>query len=80
MIGSSALSPTDEERKMRGLARRSIVALRDIEEGEVLTEENVGLRRPGTGMSPSMLPEVLGKTAARKIEADALICQDDYRA
>ena len=78
MVGSSELSPTVEERKMRDLARRSIVALRDIAEGETLTEENVGLRRPGTGMSPARLPEVLGCVAARAIAAEALICPQDY--
>lgn len=72
MVGSHELSPTAEERKMRGLARRSIVALRDIAEGEELTEENVGLRRPGTGMSPALLPEVLGGRAVRAIAAEAL--------
>lgn len=78
MVGSEKLSPTEEERKMRNLARRSIVALRDIAKGEKLTDENIGLRRPGTGMSPARLPEVLGGTASRQIAAEALICPQDF--
>lgn len=78
MVGSEKLSPTEEERKMRNLARRSIVALRDIAQGEKLTDENIGLRRPGTGMSPALLPEVLGSTASRQIAAEALICPQDF--
>ena len=78
MVGSEKLSPTEEERKMRNLARRSIVALRDIAKGEKLTDENIGLRRPGTGMSPARLPEVLGSTASRQIAAEALICPQDF--
>lgn len=78
MVGSEKLNPTEEERKMRNLARRSIVALRDIAQGEKLTDENIGLRRPGTGMSPARLPEVLGSTATRQIAAEALICPQDF--
>lgn len=78
MVGSEKLNPTEEERKMRNLARRSIVALRDIAQGEKLTDENIGLRRPGTGMSPALLPEVLGSTASRQIAAEALICPQDF--
>lgn len=78
MVGSEKLSPTEEERKMRNLARRSIVALRDIAKGEKLTDENIGLRRPGTGMSPAQLPEVLGSTASRQIAAETLICPQDF--
>ena len=78
MIGKGSLEPTAEERKMRTLARRSIVALRNIEKGEVLTEESIGLRRPGGGMKPGLLPQVLGKRASRAIVSKMQISQEDF--
>ena len=47
--------------------RRSIFAVDDIAEGEVLTEQNVRIIRPGHGLLPKHLPAVLGRRAARTI-------------
>lgn len=78
-IGGRSLEPTTEEKKMRPVMRRSIIALCDIGPGEKLTEENIGLRRPGAGMGPSKLHEVIGRIAVRPIKAESLICHEDYR-
>ena len=47
--------------------RRSLYAVADIEEGETIDERNVRCIRPGFGLPPKILPELLGKTAARSI-------------
>ncbi|MDB5526934.1 MAG: N-acetylneuraminate synthase [Devosia sp.] len=60
MLGSPFLAPTAEERAMRVLARRSVTALRDIAEGEPLSADNVGLRRPGNGLAPKFIDLALG--------------------
>ena len=54
---------------MRILARRSIVALKSIAPGETLDQTNIGLRRPGDGLPPSMVEELcqLAKTLALQI-------------
>ena len=44
--------------------RRSIFATADIAEGEVLTEQNVQIIRPGHGLAPKHLPDVIGRRAA----------------
>jgi len=67
MLGSGIVAPTHEELKMRVLARRSIVALRDINEGDLIENTNVGLRRPGSGLAPEFLIEVLGRKTNRFI-------------
>jgi N,N'-diacetyllegionaminate synthase len=54
MMGTAQVRPTEAERAMRLLARRSVVALKDVAPGEILTADNIGLRRPGTGLPPSM--------------------------
>jgi len=65
MLGSSEIVPTQKELEMRKLARRSITALTDIKKGELLTECNVGLRRPGHGLEPKWLTQVIGKKATK---------------
>jgi len=68
MLGSPILMPTQAEREMRLQARRSIVALRNIETGEELNAGNIGLRRPGAGLSPELIDRVMGLRAAHRIK------------
>ena len=70
--GQKICSPL--ERKNIIVARKSIVAKRDIKKGEVLTEENITTKRPGNGVSPMKWFEVLGTKAVRDFGEDELIC------
>jgi N,N'-diacetyllegionaminate synthase len=63
----------DVERPNIEVARKSIVAARDIAEGEVFTPENITAKRPGSGISPMMWDAVVGRTAKRNFKADSLI-------
>jgi N-acetylneuraminate synthase len=47
--------------------RRSIYAVKPIKAGEPLTSENIRVIRPGFGLPPKHLPDVIGRTAARDI-------------
>ncbi len=78
MLGSAQVRPTEAERAMRKLARRSIVALADIGPGEILNAENIGLRRPGTGLAPALFDQVLGRTCAVKIEKGSTLKLGDF--
>lgn len=69
MLGSALVRPTQVEEGMRKVARRSVVAIRNISRGETLSSQNISLARPGTGMPPEMFSAVLGRTAARDIAA-----------
>jgi sialic acid synthase SpsE len=69
MLGSNLIRPTRSELSMRKVARRSLVALTAISRGEALTLQNVGARRPGHGLPPSFLEQVLGTVASRDISA-----------
>ena len=79
LLGSAIVRPTAAEREMRKVARRSVVALRDVAEGEVLSPANVGLRRPGDGLPPEMFERLLGMTASRRIAAGARVALQDLR-
>lgn len=64
---------SDSERRNIAVARKSIVAARDIRMGELLTEENLTVKRPGTGVSPMRWEEVIGTKAVRDFQEDELI-------
>jgi N,N'-diacetyllegionaminate synthase len=73
MLGDPSQKPTQSETKNKPIARRSIVAKKKISKGETFTENNISVKRPGTGISPMKWYDVLGKVAARDFEPDQLI-------
>lgn len=71
---------TEAEQAARSFARRSIVAARALPAGTVLTEADVDFKRPGTGVSPARLSEVLGRRLTRDLAADDLVMLEDLDA
>ena len=76
LYGSSERN-LDWELDARLHARRSIVAAKDIEEGELLTEENLVVKRPGSGISPTMWDQVVGTYAKKVLCFDHIVRQED---
>jgi len=72
-LGSEIKQPSEMEKKNAKAARKSIVAKRDIKRGEILTEDNITTKRPGTGLSPMCWNEVLGTKSVRDFRKDELI-------
>ena len=72
-IGNGEKHVSDSERPNIEIARKSIIAARDIQAGELLTEENLTVKRPGNGISPMRWDEVIGTRAIRDFKADHLI-------
>lgn len=72
-MGNGIKDVADAERPNIAVARKSIVAARDIRAGEVFTEENITVKRPGNGISPMLWDTVIGQTAKRDFDADSLI-------
>jgi len=79
LMGSPFVRPTKTEQAMRLVARRSVVALCDINLGETLDHANTGLRRPGGGLPPDMIENVLGLIAARDIKRGERLSLGDMR-
>jgi N,N'-diacetyllegionaminate synthase len=72
-LGKSKKAPTSSEEKNRQIARKSIVAKKHINKGELLTEENITTKRPGSGISPMRWHEILETIANKEYEEDELI-------
>ena len=71
--GDGTKHVSESERKNIAIARKSIVAAFDIKAGETFTEQNLTLKRPGTGLSPMRWEEVLGQKAKKDFIEDELI-------
>lgn len=71
--GDGTKHVSESERKNIAIARKSIVAAKDIKAGEVFTEQNLTVKRPGSGISPMRWEEVLGMKAKRDFNEDELI-------
>jgi sialic acid synthase SpsE len=67
----------ERERPIRAWAHHSVVTVSPIRVGETLTEENVWVKRPGTGIPAAQLDEVLGRKAARDLAPDVLLGWED---
>lgn len=77
MMGSPHIKPTDAEQHMRLLARRSITTLSDISPGEAMTTENIGLRRPGNGLPPIFMDDIVNRKAKHALNKGHLITWSD---
>lgn len=72
-LGDGIKRPSPSEIRNRDVARKSVVAARAIAAGEVFSEENLTVKRPGGGVSPMRWDELLGRTAARAYQRDDAI-------
>ena len=67
----------ERERPIRAWAHHSVVTLRPVVAGERFGEDNVWVKRPGTGIPAAELDQVMGRAAARDVPADALLAWED---
>lgn len=72
-MGNGEKIPSPSEKKNRSVVRKSIVAKKAILQGDIFTEENLTVKRPGTGISPMKWEEFIGRTADRDYEEDEQI-------
>jgi len=72
-LGTGIKKPSPSERPNIEVARKSIVAARPIKKGELFTEENLTIKRPGNGISPMRWDEIIGTEAQKDYKVDELI-------
>ncbi len=76
-IGNSDLVPTANEKEVSKIARRSVVAARDINAGAKFTADDLECKRPGMGFAPKYLPKFIGKTAKRNFKKGQILTKND---
>ena len=72
-FGDGIKQPSAVELENMIAARKSLVAAKDIEQGDLLTIDNLAIKRPGNGMSPDKYWTLLGKTATRSYQIGELL-------
>lgn len=72
-FGNGIKKPSASEFKNKDIARKSIVAAAVIKKGEIFTENNITVKRPGNGISPMRWDEVIGTAAQKDYEEEELI-------
>ncbi|WP_339782575.1 N-acetylneuraminate synthase [uncultured Marinobacter sp.] len=72
-LGDGIKRPSLSELKNKPIARKSLVAAADIKAGELFSAENLATKRPGTGVSPMLWDQVIGRSAPRDFNEDELI-------
>lgn len=73
LSGSGEKKPSESEQKNLAVARRSIVAAQKIKKGEILSSDNITVKRPGNGLSPMMWDEVIGRKAIKDFDEEEFI-------
>lgn len=74
--GRSRKAPITAETESRKHARRSLVAAGDIKQGETISRDQIAIKRPGTGISPTMLEVIVGRNARTDISVDEILNWD----
>jgi len=72
-LGDGIKEPNKSEIDIMKVARKSIVASKNIKKNEIFTEENITVKRPGIGISPMKWDEIIGTAAKRDYKEDELI-------
>lgn len=77
LLGNGRKKPTAKERTIMQQVRRSILATRDLKAGTILTEKDICIKRPGTGIAPEFMSFLPGRELKRDIEKEEPITWQD---
>ena len=72
-LGDGIKRPSESEKKNISIVRKSIIAKKDIKKGELFSENNLSTKRPGTGISPMLWDDLIGRIAEKSFKKDDLI-------
>ncbi|MCC6683292.1 MAG: N-acetylneuraminate synthase family protein [Phycisphaeraceae bacterium] len=77
MLGPISKQSHAADQEVRRLCRQSVCAARPLRKGQVLTRDDLTVRRPGTGIPAADLQQVIGRTLQRDIDLGRLLQEDD---
>ena len=72
-LGNGIKRCMPSEENIRDIARKSVIARRDIHKGNTIVKEDLAIKRPGTGIKPKYLGKIVGRTAIVDIDVDSVI-------
>lgn len=78
MIGNVRTSPLESEQIFRKNMRKSLVAIKEIPKGKIITKSMMSLCRPGIGIPPNMMMHVLGRKTKKPVKKGTLLSWDDF--
>ena len=78
-LGDGRKAPAASEANTAAIARRSLVTVRDLKAGQVLTSDDFAIRRPGTGLQPSMASFVVGLTLKMDVKAGTVLTREIFQ-
>jgi sialic acid synthase SpsE len=79
MLCNGIKMPARSEAKTRTNNRKSIVTAHGLKEGQVILPEDIAVKRPGYGIAPKYLHQIVGRTAGRRMEQDEVFSWEDLR-
>ena len=78
-MGNGVKQPAKSELSTRNVARKSVILMHAVEKGTVLAREYLGIKRPGNGLEPKYIDNLIGKTVIRDMDCEELITWEDVQ-
>lgn len=72
-LGNGIKTPSESERKNKEIARKSIHLQRNVKKGETIEQKDLSIKRPGNGISPILLSEIIGCVAKIDLQEDTML-------
>ena len=76
-LGITDVLPTDGDKKMSKWAFKSLYVNKDVKKDEIITNETISARRPGTGIPAELIDDICGKKACHDIKKETMIKWED---
>ncbi len=76
-LGDYKKFPSKNEQEIAKIARKSIVTLSDLKEGDLIKKEDIDIKRPGYGISPKYFSSLIGKTIKRNVPKNSILFWED---
>lgn len=77
-LGDGSKKPSLSEQKNLRVARKSIVAARNMSAGHILRKDDIAIKRPGSGISPMLIDEIIGKKLKTSVREDELFSFEHF--
>jgi N,N'-diacetyllegionaminate synthase len=77
--GDGVKKPSPSEEKNKAIARKSVFVAADLRKGEIIQSSNLTTLRPGDGLSPMLIPQIVGKTAQADLPAGTKLSKEHFK-